>query len=543
MLPMPPIRTAGQPAIFRQLLLEMAQERSLDKLLELVVSRLYAIPQVALSRVWLIGPGDICSACHMRDECPDQTSCLHLVASAGASQVDDADWSGLNGKFRRFPLGVRKVGHIAASGESVEIRDIEKESKWIVRPDWAKSESIRGFSGEPLDYQGEVLGVLAIFTRETPGQNLSWLRLIADHAASAIANARAFEEIGRLQAQLELENEYLRDEVKTAQGFGDIVGRSPALLKVLDQVSLVAPTVTSVLIQGETGTGKELMARAIHERSQRSGGPLIKVNCASIPSDLFESEFFGHLQGAFTGAVRDRVGRFELADGGTLFLDEVAEIPLDMQSKLLRVLQEQTFERVGEERPRSADTRIVAATNRDLRIEVEKGRFRQDLYYRLSVFPIEVPPLRQRREDIPLLASHFLKLHSHKSGLPEPKVKKRHYLELENYSWPGNVRELSNVIERAIITSQKGTLRFDLPESSEESPPPKGGRRLLTDAEIRQKERENLVAILEATGWKIAGAGGAAEFLGLHPATLTSRMKSMGIVRKPGRDFKTDRSH
>ncbi len=529
---MSPARTGGQPAVFRQLLLEMAQERSLKKLLRLVVSRLHSIPGVALSRVWLIRPGDVCSDCLMRDRCPDQTSCLHLVASAGSSQIDGCDWSGLNGTFRRFPLGVRKVGHIAATGKSVELREVGKDSKWIARPDWARKESIHGFCGEPLIYRGEVLGVLAVFTRESHGRDFSWMRLIADHAASAIANARAFEEIERLRRQLELENEYLRDEVKTAQGFGDIVGASPALVKVLEQVSLVAPTATTVLVQGETGTGKELIARAIHERSQRSKGPLIKVNCASIPADLFESEFFGHLKGAFTGAVRDRVGRFELADDGTLFLDEVAEIPLDMQSKLLRVLQEKTFERVGGEEPRSADARIVAATNRDLRTEVEEGRFRRDLYYRLSVFPIEVPPLRKRREDISLLAAHFLTLHSRGLGFPTPRVEQSRLLELENYAWPGNVRELSNVIERAIITSQSGPLRFDLPEGAAESPPPEPSRRLFTEAEIRANERANLIAVLEETGWKIAGAGGAAEYLGLHPATLTSRMKSMGISRK-----------
>ncbi len=524
-------RSGGQPAVFRQLLLEMAQERSLQKLLRLVASRLHSIPGVALSRVWLMRPGDICSDCHMKDSCPDRTSCLHLVASAGKSEVDGSDWSGLDGTFRRFPLGVRKVGHIAATGQSFEVRDIQKDPKWIARPDWARSESIHGFCGEPLVYREEVLGVLAVFTRESPERDFSWLRLIADHAASAIANARAFEEIERLRTQLELENEYLRNEVKTAQGFGDIVGASPALVKVLEQVSLVAPTVTTVLIQGETGTGKELIARAIHERSQRSDGPLIKVNCASIPADLFESEFFGHLEGAFTSAVRDRVGRFELADGGTLFLDEVAEIPLDMQGKLLRVLQEKTFERVGGDEPRSADARIVAATNRDLRTEVEEGRFRQDLYYRLSVFPIEVPPLRQRREDIPLLAAHFLSLHSGKLGFPEPRIGQSRLLELESYSWPGNVRELSNVIERAIITSQSGPLRFDLPEAAGEQPP-ESSRRPLTEAEIRAKERANLLAVLEETGWKIAGAGGAAEYLGLHPATLASRMQSMGISRK-----------
>ena len=221
-------------------------------------------------------------------------------------------------------------------------------------------------------------------------EKAAWLRLFADHAATAIANARAFEEIERLKGQLELENEYLREEVKIAHGFGEIVGQSEALRKVLDQVGLVGPADTSVLICGESGTGKELIARAIHECSRRPDRPMITVNCASVPHELFESEFFGHTKGAFTGAIRDRLGRFELADGGTLFLDEVGEIPLELQGKLLRVLQEGTFERIGDERTRTVDVRIVAASNRDLKQEVEAGRFRHDLYYRLSVFPIEV---------------------------------------------------------------------------------------------------------------------------------------------------------
>lgn len=522
-----------RPAIFRDLLLEMGQERSLENLLALVVSRLHDIPPVALARIWLLAPGDICGECHLENECRDRTSCLHLVASAGSSRVDDTDWSGLNGTFRRIPMGVRKVGHIAATAETVEIRDLESDSKWIAKPDWAEKEGIHGFCGEPLIYRGETMGVIGLFTREEHPE-LDWLRVVADHAASAIANARAFEEIESLRSQLELENEYLRDEVRTAQGFGEIVGRSADLMKVLDQVGLVAPTVTSVLILGETGTGKELIARAIHEHSRRSEGPLIRVNCASIPSELFESEFFGHLKGAFTGAVRDRIGRFELADGGTLFLDEVAEIPLEMQGKLLRVLQEQSFERVGEERSRSADTRIVAATNRNLETEVGAGHFRQDLYYRLSVFPIELPPLRQRREDISLLARHFLSLHARILGVQEQGLRQGDLNELERYPWPGNIRELSNVIERALITAGSGRLNFDLPEADTKDRAERQKESLLTDSEVRRRERDNLLAVLEHTGWKIAGGGGAAEYLGLHPATLTSRMKTMGIARRPG---------
>jgi transcriptional regulator with GAF, ATPase, and Fis domain len=231
---------------------------------------------------------------------------------------------------------------------------------------------------------------------------MAWLRMIADHAAAAIATARAFAEIEALQKRLELENEYLREEVTRAGAFGELIGQSPALEAVARQIDLVAPTDSGVLILGESGTGKELVAREIHRRSHRAGKPLIRVNCAAVPRELYESEFFGHARGAFTGALRDRAGRFELADQGTLFLDEVGEIPLELQAKLLRVLQEGELERVGEERTRRVNVRLVTATNRDLRAEVEAGRFRQDLYYRLSVFPVELPPLRKRKQDIPL---------------------------------------------------------------------------------------------------------------------------------------------
>ena len=356
---------------------------------------------------------------------------------------------------------------------------------------------------------------------------------------------RAFEEIERLRARIEQENVYLRDEVKAAYSFGDIVGTSPALRAVLEQVDLVGPTEASVLILGESGTGKELIARAIHERSRHRDGPLIKVNCASVPRELFESEFFGHVRGSFTGAVRDRVGRFELAGGGTLLLDEVGEIPLDMQSKLLRVIQERTFERVGDERPRTADVRIISATNRDLKSEAEAGRFRQDLYYRLSVFPILVPPLRERLEDVPRLAAHFMRQSCRRLGIPERPLSQHHFSELRNYPWPGNIRELQNVIERAAITSRDGSLRFELPTPMVPRVPAKLGTPtppapsdssaatgLLTYGELEELERENLMEALRRTNWKVSGTGGAAELLEVKATTLASRIKAMGIRRR-----------
>ncbi len=540
-------RTEFSPDLgpYRQLLLDMAQERYVDALLTLIVSRLAELPNAALARIWLLEPGDICGVCPMAAACPKNTMCLHLVASAGKPLKDGREWTDLGGRFRRFPRGVYKVGQIAARSEAIEVPDLHEGGGWLADPQWAKREHVRSFAGQPLLHRGDVLGVLGFFMRvRLDSEILIWLRMIADHAAAAIANARAFEEIERLRARLEMENSYLRDEVKAVYSFGDIVGDSPALKAVLEQVELVAPTDVNVLVLGESGTGKELIARAIHERSHRRDGPLIKVNCASIPRELFESEFFGHVKGAFTGAVRDRVGRFELANGGTLFLDEVGEIPLDVQSKLLRVIQERTFERVGSEKPRTADVRIIAATNRDLKGEMEAGRFRQDLYYRLSVFPIIVPPLRDRLGDVPLLASHFLQQSSRRMGIALNPLNAHQVAELQSYLWPGNIRELQNVIERAAITSQSGPLRFDLPVSSYENSstasaksgrsrttPPSREASLLSYAEIETLERENLLEALRRTRWRVSGTGGAAELLGIKPTTLASRMKSMGIER------------
>ena len=352
--------------------------------------------------------------------------------------------------------------------------------------------------------------------------------------------ACAFEEIQRLRLQLELENEYLLEEVSELHDFGDIVGQSPALATILKQIDMVAPTDASILIGGESGTGKELIAHEIHRRSQRNHHPMIRVNCASIPKELYESEFFGHVKGAFTGAVKDRAGRFELAHEGTLFLDEVGEIPLDLQSKLLRVLQEGTYERVGDEKTQKVDVRIVAATNKDLKKEVEQGRFREDLFYRLNVFPIEVPPLRKRKDDIPLLASHFLTLAAKKFHSPQPRLTKANVLKLQNYEWPGNVRELQNILERAVITSRSGALHLDLQVgngnkkniSPFKAPTHPEDQKILTDEEMKQREQENILAALQQTRWKIFGPGGAAELLDMRPTTLISRIKKMRL-KKP----------
>jgi transcriptional regulator with GAF, ATPase, and Fis domain len=414
----------------------------------------------------------------------------------------------------------------------------------VADPGWVQKEGITGFGGLPLVHRGQVLGVLAAFARERLGPDtLRWLRTVADHAAAAVAAARAFEEVEQLRRRLQEECEYLREEVRATAAGGGLIGDSPALAAVRRRVELVAPTDAAVLITGESGTGKELVAREVHRLSRRADRPLVKVNCAAVPHGLYESEFFGHVRGAFTGAARDRVGRFELADGGTLFLDEVGEIPPELQPKLLRVLQEGEFERVGEGRTRKVDVRVIAATNRDLKREVAEGRFRPDLYFRLSVFPIEVPPLRERPEDVVVLAGHFLAEAARRLGRAVPGLTAADARRLRAYSWPGNVRELQHLVERAAIVSTGRRLILDLPAAPAwaASPRPRAGApsaapgRVLTDAEFRELERENVRAALRRSGGKIYGAGGAAALLGLRPTTLASRMKVLGIQADEGR--------
>jgi PAS domain S-box-containing protein len=396
----------------------------------------------------------------------------------------------------------------------------------------------------PLFVEGAVIGDVSFHRMKghsrVPADFTGRLKLIAEMLASVIARKRsederrrAFQELSQLKASLEQERDYLREELQTEQKFGEIMGQSAALVRALDVVDAVAATTATVLIRGDSGVGKELFARAIHSRSKRANGPLVKVNCASIPKELFESEFFGHVKGSFTGALRDRVGRFQLADKGTIFLDEVGEIPFDLQAKLLRVLQESEFERVGDDRTRRVDVRVIAATNRDLEADVAAGLFRPDLYYRLSVFPIDVPPLRERKEDIVLLAEHYLKTYGKATGRRGLALSDEQRDALVAYDWPGNIRELQHVIERAVILSASPPLRLDLPAKAATPAAPERapGAMPLKAAELRDLERENLIRALEQAKWRIAGEGGAAELLGVRPSTLRDRIKALGIVR------------
>ena len=339
------------------------------------------------------------------------------------------------------------------------------------------------------------------------------------------------------QARLQAQNQYLKEEIKSAHNFEDIVGRSPAIQSLLNNVRRVAATDASVLIQGESGTGKELIARAIHSASKRSGNPLIKVNCAALPSGLIESELFGHEKGAFTGAIAKRIGRFELADGGTIFLDEIGEIPLDVQVKLLRVLQEREFERVGGQTPIKVDVRVIAATNRNLLQEVTDKNFREDLYYRLNVFPLTTPPLRDRIEDIPLLVNFLIDKYAMKMGKKMTAIAESSLQRLQAYHWPGNIRELENVIERAIILANGPILEIaaDLLSGRGGSPSnPSNQLEATSDASFETISRQHIVSVLEQCNWVIEGTNGAAHILSLQPSTLRYRMKKLGIT-KPNR--------
>ncbi|VUX55728.1 Sigma54 specific transcriptional regulator with PAS/PAC sensor, Fis family (modular protein) [uncultured Woeseiaceae bacterium] len=349
----------------------------------------------------------------------------------------------------------------------------------------------------------------------------------------------AYEVIKGLKEQLENERDYLRDEINVTVNFGEIIGESQALKRALAQIEAVAPTPASVLILGDSGTGKEMIARAIHAKSARVDNALVKVNCASIPKDLFESEFFGHVRGAFTGAHQDRLGRLQLADGGTLFLDEVGEIPMSQQGKLLRALQEGEFERVGDNKTMKVDVRVVAATNRNLMDEIKAGRFREDLFYRLSVFPLEVPPLRDRLDDVAPLAVHFLEGICRELGREPLRMTQNHLAILKRHDWPGNIRELKNVIERAVISSTGSRLRLDLALSNAlvvkpvtTQPLPAESPEFVTIAEFQELEKANLIAALQCANWKVWGPGGAADLLAMKPSTLTYQMKTLGVAKQ-----------
>lgn len=383
------------------------------------------------------------------------------------------------------------------------------------------------FTSTPIIRDSEIIGAVVVF------------RDISERLNTEAKLTQALSELQSLKSRLEQQNEYLQEEILQENQYHEIVGNSSSIREIIEKIKVVAQTDANVMIYGESGTGKELIARAIHQSSHRSQQPLIRVNCAAIPPELFESEFFGHVKGAFTGAIRDRAGRFELADQGTLFLDEIGELPLELQSKLLRVLQEGTFERVGEERTRKVNVRIIAATNRDLKVEVRQKHFREDLYFRLNVFPIFSPALRERKEDIPLLVSHFSKLICEQRKVPYLSFSQKHIQELQRYNWPGNIRELQNVLERAMITARHGAVSFQYLLEQDGQPASQTEETIviaesatpdiLSIDELKQIEIENLKRAVQHCEGKIFGEDGAAKLLAINPTTLISKLKKLGI--------------
>ena len=506
--------------VLEHITLQMASSLDLPTVLTTITQGLVEELDGAFARIWLLGPGDLCAICHKATDCTNRTRCLHLEASAGL-------YSNLDGEYRRIPLGALKIGKIAQGFGAMHTNDILGDDR-LPNKQWMRDNGLRSFAGYPLKFRWELLGVIALFGRRPLSEEeFKRLAIFANQAAIAIKNAQLFTEVAQLKNRLEAENLYLREEVKSQHDFEEIIGESPSIMAVLRQIEQVAPTDSTVLIRGDTGTGKELIARAIHNLSPRRARSLVKVNCGAIPANLVESELFGHERGAFTGALQRRIGRFELADGGTIFLDEVGELPLDAQVKLLRVLQEREVERIGSGHSTNVNVRVIAATNRDLHAAVKIGSFRADLLYRLNVFPVEVPPLSARTSDIPLLVARFIAKFSQKMGKQIDGVSHSTMERLMTYAWPGNIRELENIIERAMILAKGPLLQIDEVMLRGNSTP------LVPVADsLEEVERAHILRILQDTNWVIEGKQGAATRLGLHPNTLRSRLQKLGI-KKP----------
>ncbi|MEP7120905.1 MAG: sigma 54-interacting transcriptional regulator [Byssovorax sp.] len=492
---------------------QMTSTLDLDEVLATITTGLVEDLGAALARIWLL------------DARTSGPPTLHLTASAGLS-------SRLDGAHARVLVGALKIGQIAAERRAVCLDGLDDDPR-ITEKTWVKQHGLASFAGYPLLFRGELLGVLAMFARRAlTAVELTRLARFANRAAIAVQNARVHAELAALKARLVDENTYLHEELRSERAPSAILGESAALREALDKLSQVAPTPSTVLLLGETGTGKELFARAIHDGSPRHDGPLVKVSCAAIAPSLIESELFGHEKGAFTGALARRLGRFERAHGGTLFLDEIGELPLETQAKLLRALEEREIDRVGGSASVAVDVRIVAATHRDLAAEVRAGRFRADLYYRLAVFPITLPPLRDRRDDVALLASAFIEREARALHKPLRGLTAEAAAKLAAYAFPGNVRELHNVIERAAILARGAWIgAAELPDLTgpREAPPPSANPE--PDRRIEEIERAHIERVLVESAWQIEGPAGAAAALGLRPSTLRSRMLRFGVER------------
>ena len=453
----------------------------------------------------------------------DRTMRVHVLEPPDPGMVPGFD----------TPLEETAAGVVWQTQKPIIIASMNDHRPWPEQMKRAQVSGVQSVCELPLTTARRRLGTL-VFACKQPAAyreaDAHFLQLVANQVAVAVENALAFGEIEALKDKLAKEKAYLEEEVRTEHDFGDIVGESRALHDALKKVETVAPTDSTVLIYGETGTGKELIARAVHDLSPRKGRTFVKLNCAAIPTGLLESELFGHEKGAFTGAIAQKIGRFELAHQGTLFLDELGDIPLELQPKLLRVLQEQEFERLGGTRTIRVNVRLVAATNRDLAAMVEENKFRSDLYYRLNVFPIALPPLRERADDIPRLVRHFTQKFARRMGRRIETIPSTVMDALVHYPWPGNVRELQNVIERAVILSKGTTLEVSLSDLQSTAPHARAAAPVasvtLTDA-----EREHILRALRDTNWVLGGPRGAAARLGMKRSTLHWKIKKLGITR------------
>ncbi|MGC4096006.1 MAG: sigma 54-interacting transcriptional regulator [Nitrospira sp.] len=421
------------------------------------------------------------------------------------------------------------AGSVWHTQQPVIAPNLEQETRWPMVIRLMQEDGTKSFCFVPMTTARGRLGAMGFLSLQKEAYSdadVTFLNQVAKQVAVAVENALAFQEIADLKDKLAKEKLYLEEELRIEHGFDDIIGDSHALKQVLKQIEVVAPTDSTVLVQGETGTGKELVARAIHRLSSRSERTFVKLNCAAIPTGLLESELFGHERGAFTGAISQKAGRFELADKGTIFLDEVGEIPLELQSKLLRVLQEQEFERLGSTKTVRVNVRLIAATNRDLKRLVEAKQFRSDLYYRLNVFPVTVPPLRERREDIPILVRYFTQHYAVRMKKNIQAVPGKTLDLLTQYAWPGNVRELENLVERSVILTQGTDLEVPISELQAES-----RLAIASTTTLEEAEREQILFALHETKWIIGGPTGAAARLGLKRTTLQSKMQKLGITR------------
>jgi formate hydrogenlyase transcriptional activator len=524
--------------MLREISARVAAGHRLDDVLTTVTSVLVDRADFRSVAVWLYLRNDECEHCRAA-AASDQTAQrrLHRVTRTASEPMTDLE------QLHTLPLSDAFAARLARDRAPICENDLLELAKLVAlmtegRVELSKAEEsaakaaregLRGAALFPLFVGEDFTGLLfMVAAREISPEEVGYLEVFALQTASIIRWSKAYGEIERLRDQLANENSYLDEAVRREAGFAGIVGTSDALKGVLPLIAQVAPTDSTVLLLGETGTGKELFARAIHDASRRAGHPMIKVSCGGFAPGLVDSELFGHERGAFTGATQRRIGRFELADRGTLFLDEVAELPLETQVKLLRVLQEREFERVGGERTIGVNVRLIAATHRDLESEISRERFRADLYYRLNVLPIRVPPLRERQEDIEPLAEHFVSHFGRRMGKKFRGISQGSLARLRGYDWPGNIRELQNVIERACVLA-KG-LVVDVPD------PANGARqrRAWQAVTLDEAEQAHIGRTLEQTGWRIEGTGGAAELLGLRPSTLRSRIKKLGIRRPVG---------